>query len=414
MEMNDILWPPDKMGPSESEGKNPEDTNIPLNTDEHGSVPGKAPKRRAQKLLAAPKRGWHWIRFKHSRLNQKQKIVVGVLLVFFLAGGMAGAYYLYRNLTKLPPYTNPAVVLPPQEPPKPTTEPSLLTGVEVALELNKRPVTGVMIENSPDARPQSGLKSAGVVFEAVAEGGITRFLVLFQEDQPDYIGPVRSARPYYLDWLLPFDASYAHVGGSPDAMAQIKTLGVRDLDQFANSGTYQRVSNRYAPHNVYTSMAKLDELNQRKGYTSSTFTGFARKKEEPAAQPTARSINVTVSSLLYNSHYDYDPASNSYLRSQGGKPHTDERAAAQLSPKVVLVLVMPRGIHSDGKHSTYATVGSGELYVFQDGLVTTGIWQKTDRKNQFTFTDGSGAPIKLNPGQTWITMVNAGGVSSAP
>ncbi len=121
-----------------------------------------------------------------------------------------------------------------------------------------------------------------------------------------------------------------------------------------------------------------------------------------------------ISSYLYNVHYDYDPATNSYKRSEGAAPHVDERSGAQLSPKVVVALVMGRGIASDGQHTNYGTVGSGHMYVFQDGVSTEGTWSKADRKAQFTFTDSGGAPIKLNAGQTWITIVDAGTVAAKP
>lgn len=293
--------------------------------------------------------------------------------------------------------------------PTPTTVASKLTGVQIAPALNLRPVTGVMIENSPDARPQSGLLQAGVVFEAVAEGGITRFLALYQEAQPDYIGPIRSCRPYYLDWLMPFDAALAHVGGSPECLSKLSSLGVKNLDQFFNGAYYTRVSTRYAPHNVYTSMANLNKLEQSKGFTTSNFTGFARKKETPAKQPTATSIDLTISGYLYNDHYDYSAATNSYLRSEGGKPHIDERSGAQLSPKVVIAMVIPRSTEADGYHSQYVTTGSGTVFVFQDGTVTQGTWTKASQQAQLNFTDQAGQTLRLDPGQTWITMVQTSG-----
>jgi hypothetical protein len=280
-----------------------------------------------------------------------------------------------------------------------------LTGVQVAPELALLAITGVMIENSPDARPQSGLKDAGVVFEAIAEGGITRFLALYGETKPDYIGPVRSARPYYIDWLLGFDASYGHVGGSPEALAKIKSLGVKDLDQFVNAAAYQRVTQRFAPHNVYTSRAKLLELAQGKGYTTSTFTGFLRKADKASPAPNAKSIDIALSSFLYNTHYDYDVATNSYNRSEGGKPHIDEKANAVISPKVVVAMVMPFSIASDRVHSVYGTIGSGKAYFFQDGTVTEGIWEKTEAKSALRFGDANGSPLALNVGQTWVTAV---------
>jgi hypothetical protein len=271
-----------------------------------------------------------------------------------------------------------------------------------------------MVENSLDARPQSGLNDAGIVFEAIAEGGITRFVSLFQDGQPQYLGPVRSLRPYYIDWAAAFDASIAHVGGSPDALAQIRSGG-KDLDQFFNSGSYWRQPTRVAPHNVYTSFERLDALNKSKGYISSHFTSWPRKNDKKLAVPTAKAIDVNISSALYNSHYDYDTASNSYLRSEGGKPHIITNAQAdtagqQLHPKVVVVLVMPYSIVDRSGHSGYATTGSGAAYIFQDGAVTQGNWSKGERGSQFSFTDANGQPIKLNMGQAWVTAVAQAGM----
>jgi len=340
------------------------------------------------------------------RWSTKKKRVMTGLLVLVVLGLSAGGYYLYaqrhKPTKKVVSTQTKAVVV------APTTVASPLTGVQVAPALAKRATVGVMIENSPDARPQSGLMEAGVVYEAVAEGGITRFLALFQETNPASVGPIRSSRPYYLDWLLPFDASYAHVGGSPEALQQIKDLHVKDLDQFVNGSSYDRITTRYAPHNVYTSIDRLYSLAQSKGYTTSTFTGFARKtKESPVATPTAKTVDFTISGPLFNAHYDYDATTNSYLRSEGGKPHMDLTSGKQLAPKVVIGLVVPSTLEADGTHSSYATTGSGTMYVFQDGTVTQGTWKKDSRTAQFTFTDSTGQTLKLNPGQTWISVVNA-------
>jgi hypothetical protein len=301
-------------------------------------------------------------------------------------------------------------------PAKPKTVASRLTGLQVTPEQSQLPVTGVMIENSIDARPQSGLDQAGVVYEAIAEGGVTRFLALFEDNQPDYIGPIRSARPYYIRWLLPFDASYAHVGGSPDALSDIQSLGVKDLNQFYNGGYYQRISSRDAPHNVYTSVGQLISLEKTKGYSTSNFTGFPRKTEAPSKTPNATSIDFTISGPTYSAHYDYNAATNSYNRSEAGAAHmVVDKAGAQtlLSPKVVIALVMPQSngaLDASGAYYTvYDTIGSGQLYIFQDGIVTTGTWNKADDKSQFNFTDSAGKPIALNPGQTWLSVVGLAG-----
>ncbi len=335
------------------------------------------------------------------RPTKKQAIIIAAAFLVLAGGGTAFA--LSRKEEK--PAAPVAAVKTPAPAPKPIVSP--LTGLTVTAEQQARPVTGVMVENSPDARPQSGLDQAGVVFEAIAEAGITRFLALYQETNPGVLGPVRSARPYYLDWAMAFDASYAHVGGSPDALQRIKDISVKDLDQFYNSGAYHRISTRYAPHNVYTSIDSLTAVETAKGWTQSSYASLPRaSKEAPAQTPTAASINMAISGPTYNVHYDYDKASNSYKRSEGGAAHVDNETKQQLSPKVVIALATPYSLMSDGYHSQYQTTGSGKMYIFQNGIVTPGTWSKGQPKDQFVFTTDAGDKISLNAGQTWITMVN--------
>jgi hypothetical protein len=337
--------------------------------------------------------------------THKREWLASTLIVLF-CGGLVG---LVLIMTDKKPEV--AAVKPVKKVEKkveaPKVVPSTLSGLPVDPTVNQRTVTGVMVENSLAARPQSGLSQAGVVFEAIAEGGITRFLALYQDTEPENVGPVRSARPYYAQWALGFDAGYAHVGGSPAALRNIKEWGVRDLDQFHNAGAYRRIASRQAPHNVYTSLSQLNQLETSKGFTTSTFKGFERKKEAASKQPNAKSINMAISGPVYNSHYDYDAASNAYKRSMAGAAHIDANTNAQISPKVVIALVMSYGFEADGYHSTYGTIGSGVALIFQDGVLTKGTWNKTDNKAQFTFTDATGKAIGLNPGQTWITAVKA-------
>jgi hypothetical protein len=262
-----------------------------------------------------------------------------------------------------------------------------------------------MIENSPDARPQSGLKQAGVVYEAIAEGGITRFLAIYQEAKPQLIGPVRSVRMYYVDWAAPYNASIAHVGGSAAALAEVRNGSYRDIDQFFNGAYYWRATDRYAPHNVYTSFAKLDELNAKKGYKESTFKGFPRADGKASATPDATSIDMDISGVLYNTHYNYDAASNTYLRNIAGGPSLD-REEGQIAPSVVIAIKVDMSlIMEDGYRESITTTGSGVAEIFQNGTVTTGTWSKSSRTSQIQFLDAAGKEIPLNRGQTWITAI---------
>jgi len=287
---------------------------------------------------------------------------------------------------------------------------SALTGVEVENEAaTKQAVTGVMIENSPAARPQSGLKQAGVVYEAVAEGGITRFMALYQGNKPGTIGPVRSLRLYYLSWAAPYQASIAHVGGSGNALAHVRNGNYRDIDQFFNAGAYWRSTDRYAPHNVYTSGEKLDQLNNSKNYTTSSFTSFSRSDEKAVDAPNATSISVNFSSPLYATSYAYDKTSNSYLRSLAGSPHND-REAGQIAPKTIVVLEAGtelRANNADG-YEDIITTGKGKAYVFQNGTVAEVIWQKDNFDSPLKLQSGEGKDIPLNRGQTWIATFTPG------
>lgn len=331
-------------------------------------------------------------------------LIIGGILI--LAAASIAAYVMLRpsEVSELTPIKPTAK----KEVPKPVYY-APLTGLEIADEAAKsKPVTAIMIENSPDARPQSGIKDSAIVYEAIAEGGITRFLVLYQQEKPQLIGPVRSLRMYYVDWLAPYNASVAHVGGSANALSEIRNGAYRDIDQFFNAGSYWRATDRYAPHNVYTSFERLDALNQAKGYTSSNPLVFPRKDSKAADTPSATSINVTMSGTLYNSSYTYDAASNLYLRSQGGAAHMD-REGGQITPRVVIVIKSPMSlVQEDGWRQHYQTTGSGNAAIFQDGTVQEVTWHKADRAGQYRFTDAAGKEVPLARGQTWISIVPEG------
>lgn len=329
--------------------------------------------------------------------------IAGAILI--VAAGISA----YVILSQKPTTITPAPVAKPKPKPEAPKYYSPLTGQLVADEAaTKQAVTAIMIENSPDARPQSGLKQSGVVYEAIAEGGITRFLTLHQQDKPQIIGPVRSVRPYYVDWLAPYNASVAHVGGSSAALAEVRNGNYRDIDQFFNAGSYWRSTDRYAPHNVYTSFEKLDALNAKKGFTESHFTGFTRTDGKPSETPNATSVAINISSALYNTTYAYDKASNTYLRSQGGAPHLD-REDGHIAPSVVIAMKVQMSlVMEDGYRESITTVGSGEAVIFQNGIAQTVTWTKKDKTSQITFTDAAGKDVPLIRGQTWIAAVPNG------
>lgn len=346
-----------------------------------------------------------WFR-THPR---KRVLVAGLAILIIILGGIGLAFALRQQQSvapaKAPRHTKSA---------RKVTYYSPLTGKQIETESAlTQPVTAIMIENSPDARPQSGLKDAGVVYEAIAEGGITRFLALYQQEKPALIGPVRSLRMYYVDWLAPYQASAAHIGGSAAALAEIRNGTYRDIDQFFNAPSYWRATDRAAPHNVYTSFEKLDALNTAKGFNKSEFKSFARSDTPTSSQVTATSIDFNFSSALYNTHYDYDASSRTYLRSVGGASH-DDREKGRLAPHVVVAMhVDMTTVREDGIRGSIATTGTGKAEVFQNGIVIECTWRKNSRTEPLELIAADGTPIELTRGQTWIGAIpnSTGGAS---
>lgn len=349
-----------------------------------------------------------------TKSNKKKKLIITLLVLFLLGGGGAGWWFGIRdsntgNSTQNTPNNSS------NSKTEPTSKlvPASLSGLDVEAEIANKQITGIMIENSGEARPQSGLLEADVVFEAIAEGGITRFLALYQSKSPEYIGPVRSARPYYAEWVKTFDASYVHAGGSPDGLQTISSLGVKDISAFAyGDDVFFRTSDRQSPHNLYTSFKGLDKVNKEKGFTGSKFTPWSRKKDVPQTA-TAKKIDITISSAFYNPSYEYDATTNTYLRSQAGEIHKDEKSGKQIAPKTVLVMTMNKS--QNGIYSVYKTNGSGKFYAFQDGQVTEGTWERSGVSDQYSFKDANGFNFLFNKGQTWVSIVpDSSGVKYTP
>jgi hypothetical protein len=372
--------------------------------EEYGPSPVDALEAADQPAHHPPhKRFWRWL----VGLSLARKLIYSLLLILVIC-----SIILVLALRKPEPEVP---SFPVYHAPTSNTVPSTLTGLQVDPAINKRQVTGVMIENSVFARPQSGLNQAGIVYEAVAEAGITRFLALFQDTQSNYLGPVRSARPYYVQWCQAFDCALAHVGGSPEALNDIKKWHVKNLDQFAGAQFFHRINSRYAPHNMYTSQAQLTKYEKSRDYTGSSYTGFAHLLKEPKVLTkdiTMTSINFNYPGSAYDVHYSYNAKANDYPRSEGGKPHYSVDGNGKKyrnEPKVVIALVMRYAKEGDGYHSSYVSTGSGVAYVFQNGTVTKGTWLRKDRSSNFVLQDTTGNNIRLTPGQTWISVVSSTG-----
>lgn len=281
-----------------------------------------------------------------------------------------------------------------------------LTGVKLESQIEALPqVFGVMVENSADAWPLSGVDEAFLVIEAPVEGNIPRFIAFFSEEQNvEKIGPVRSARSYYLDWNAEFYGIYAHVGGSPEALDKIRSNKVMDLDQFFQSEYFYRDEvTRYAPHNVYTSSVDLrdsiEEMNGRYSHSNPTYGTWIFA--DGSALSTASSvIHLDWSnSSGYNVDWTFDPTKNSYERLQGGGVYTADN---------VVILETDIGVIAgdDKGRKELVTIGSGVVHVFQNGAEIIGTWKKESAEERLRFFDGDGKEVAMNAGKTWIEVVD--------
>lgn len=273
----------------------------------------------------------------------------------------------------------------------------------------KRPFA-VMLDNHAGARPQAGLKDAELVIEALAEGNITRYMAIFFGGMPESVGPIRSARPYFIDRAMEVGAVYVHVGGSPKALSDIKTLKVSDLDGLSSSNkVFYRLKHKKMPHNQYSTMEILrNEAERRKFNLTPTTIEWLYANEETAPNgETALYINLPYrkSDGGYYVSYTYDSALKKYVRAINGKTHLDEIDQSQISAKNLIIQFVATKVVDDAGRLDLELVGSGEGYFLTNGVKIPVSWTKDSRKDRTIYKDNSGNEITLNPGNTWIQIV---------
>lgn len=308
----------------------------------------------------------------------------------------------------------------------------------------KRRPLAVMIENTPDARPQSGLARADIVFEALAEGGVTRFMAMYYCDvqvEDTTLAPIRSARTYYIDWASGFNLPmYVHVGGAntpgpSNALGQLGDYGwngQNDMNQFSiGYPTFVRDYNRIpgrevaTEHTMVTSTEKLWAVAAKRGWTNMTperkvgrntvggqdwkdgYTPWPTADDQPASAPKSPiSYEFWDGFSTYAAKWEYDPSTNSYKRFTANEPHLDQNTSQQVMAKnVIVIFTEEKGPINENKHMLYKTTGSGDAIVFMNGEAVPAKWNKKDREAQLTFTDAKGKPLSLARGLTWISNV---------
>lgn len=304
----------------------------------------------------------------------------------------------------------------------------------------RRPL-GVAIENHVESRPQSGLSKADVVYEAVAEGGITRFLAMFYCQDAKPIGPVRSARIYFLKLLQGYGnyPLYAHVGGAntpgpADALGEIRDLGwdgYNDMNQFAVPfpyyyRDYERLPDRATEHTMYSSTQKLWEYADKnrkltakdeegvawdKGWKPWKFADEAKAADRGAAGKIKFGFWSKFDANNYSVTWTYNPATNAYTRANGGAPHLDKITNKAIQSKNIVVVFAterPANDGYEGGHLLYGVVGSGNGLLFQNGKATKISWRKPTEEDMMRFYDASGDEVELVRGQIFVEILPTG------
>jgi hypothetical protein len=306
----------------------------------------------------------------------------------------------------------------PSPSPTPVLVPAPLTGRLVSPEVAAQRPIAVMIDDLRAARPQSGFSAASVVWQAPAEGGIPRYMLIFQDQLPGSVGPVRSARYYYITWAAEWHAVYAHVGGSPQAMSTLAGQGsgqlVYNADEFRWGGIFfHRIRERASPHNVYTDGDLLRKLAARIGATDELQP--AAWEFAPDAPLESRPFGGLIR-VIYPANtitYRYDRDTNTYLRSVTGQPaQTDAATGQRIAPSNVVVMLMSFAPLNDGhpnKHRLEAkVVGSGQAWISTNGRTIHGTWKKASLTAPTQFFDATGEPVTLTAGQTFIQVMPLG------
>lgn len=305
-----------------------------------------------------------------------------------------------QNGTAAPPTETPI------EDPCPGCKARLFDGVIDAPQSEKSRPFAIMIDNHVAARPQFGLSKASLVYEAPVEAGITRYLAFFlPELAPNKIGPVRSARQYYVDIAKETKATYVHVGGSPEALASVKSLKNSDFDQFYKGKYFWREPGRLAPHNVLISGNNLNRYRLDYPEGTQDFEAWKYKQpEEEIKEEKVPRIDVRYRGS-YAVYWQYDKNLNKYKRFLDNKSHNDESGSQILADNVVIHLTSFTIIDKSSR-LRMSKAASGQALLCQDGNCSLGKYKK-DGLSRTRYYLSDDQEFIFNAGITWIEMVGS-------
>ena len=284
---------------------------------------------------------------------------------------------------------------------------------------NNRPIA-VMIDNQSGARPQAGLNNAELVYEIIVEGGLTRYMAVFKNASLDQIGPIRSARHYFLDYALENDAIYVHYGWSPQAESDIKTLKVNNINGLTEATStrkgespFWRISEKEAPHNVMSSTSEMKRIAQTDNYSlesdKKSVLNYTSKTVNLMDDPTAKDCEkVTIPFSEYTTtSFEYDSITKRYTKFEDGKKLIDFNTKDDLTTKNIIVVKVKNTDLNDGSgkgRQEIDNIGTLEGWYITNGKAIEITASKASRTDQTVYKNSKGQEIKVNDGNTFIIM----------
>ena len=342
---------------------------------------------------------------KKKKSDREFAIMVGLLLLALVL--LIIYYFTMDDNTVTAPVTGPKVI-----------QQSRLQVVNE--NSNERPIA-VMIDNNVGNNSHAGLQDSYLNYEIIVEGGLTRIMAIYKDKEVHLIGPVRSARHYFLDYAMDSDAVYAHYGWSPYAERDIKNLDINNINGMTDSSPFARDTNLKAPHNVFTSTNRLRNYFSNKNYEQETSNwrllnySYSELDLTPVAEDEALESNnndakvANKVSMTYSNNqirsYTYDENNKYYLRFMNNNPHLDRTTKQQLHYKNIIIMkVNNKTLDNEGRQDL-STTGTGEGYFITNGGVIEIKWSKDSRSSKTSYTYSNGDPIRVNDGNTFIQIV---------
>lgn len=292
---------------------------------------------------------------------------------------------------------------------------SLLNGLKYEEDITLRRPIAVMFDNHYGARPQAGLSSADIVYEMLVEGKITRYEAVFQSRLPENIGPVRSARPYYILRAMEYDSIYVHVGGSEQAKKDIKNYNLAEVDGLSSGGdVFWRKNHKKIPHNMYSSSDAIYKEASRKKYRENfnmETLKFNEKKENIGTED-CQYVKITYKTpnssdkIGYYVEFKYDEDQEKYFRYVNGKEHIEESDKSPLYAENIIVQIAKHKVIDNEGRRAISFIGEGKGYYISNGKRTEVIWKKTSESSITKYYNLENEEISLNPGVIWIQVIS--------